>query len=200
MKKKMIALFALLAAVALTGFSVSGTYAKYVSTISGTTDSARVAKWAFEVNGGTVKDSFEFDLFETIKDTGDQEELDVKTGGEKIIAPGTEGSFKISLENKSEVKAKVEVDYTVTNEKSIPIEFSADKDSWTTDLTDLEAEELAMENGKKDITIYWRWTYEASGRNGDHSSDSDETDTNLGKADEAATVTVKADIKVTQVD
>ena len=199
MKKKMIALFALLAAVALTGFSVSGTYAKYVSTISGTTDAARVAKWAFEVNEKPATESFEFKLFDTIKDTENGEESDVKTG-EKIIAPGTEGSFTIKLENKSEVNANVKAHYTVTNSSEIPIEFSTDNSKWTKDLSDLAEEKIEMETGSKEITIYWRWLFDAEGeRQTTWEGKDDAADTTLGQAGEA-TVTVKADITVTQID
>ncbi len=199
MKKKIIAIFALLFAVVLTGSSVSGTYAKYVSEVKGTSDEARVAKWSFKVNNEetTASKTFTFNLFDTIKDTGDAQEDDVKSG--KIIAPGTEGSFKLSLKNESEVNANIKIDYTVTNNNEIPIEFSTDKKNWKDTLDALPEEEIAMESGTKDVTVYWRWTYDPSSGGDTRTSDTDETDTTLGQAGEAK-VKVEAKITVTQKD
>ena len=49
MKKKIAVLGTLLMAVVITGYSVSGTYAKYVSEID-IEDEARVAKWKIGMN------------------------------------------------------------------------------------------------------------------------------------------------------
>ena len=52
----------LLVAVLLSTCVISGTFAKYVSTYDGT-DSARVATWAFEIDGEALANDFKFDLF-----------------------------------------------------------------------------------------------------------------------------------------
>ena len=51
MKKRTMAVGGLLMAVAMTSYSVAGTYAKYTSKID-LTDDARVAKWDFYAKDG----------------------------------------------------------------------------------------------------------------------------------------------------
>lgn len=206
MKKKMTVLAVLLLAVVTTTYSVSGTYAKYTSTFEGTTDSARVAKWAFSINNTdmtTASNAFTFDLFNTVNDTDGNPETDVKEGtGETIIAPGTQGSFAIVLANNSEVNAKYEVDYTVTNTANIPVEFSIDGTNWTTNIADVAATSIAMMNANGStatINIQWRWAFTGDASENYTSSQTDATDTALG-VDGTATISVKADIIVTQVD
>ena len=62
---KMTIVAVLVALVAVTTYSVSGTYAKYTDTFEGSTDTARVAKWAIELeqNGTSAEKTFDFDLF-----------------------------------------------------------------------------------------------------------------------------------------
>ena len=186
---KMISITLLIVMIAL--ILVSGTYAKYTSSATGS-DSARVAKWAFNVGGTDIaSNTFKFDLFKTIKDSDGNEENDVvSANGDKVIAPGTSGSFDISLENKSEVSAKYGIVYTVTNEKNIPIKFSTDGQIWSTDLAEVVADnettKIAAKNGTKTINIQWKWEFDGD-------------DTQLGK-DGTATVTVKADVTATQID
>lgn len=201
MKKKMSILAALVLAVIVTGYSVSGTYAKYTSTFNGTSDTARVAKWAFKVgdladsSAAGASNTFTFNLFDTIKDTDGSVEADVASKNtDKVIAPGTQGEFTIALQNLSEVTAMYGIDYTVVNDGNIPIEFSNDGSTWSNDITDVTASEtttkLAMNAGSDtEVTIKWRWAFDGN----------DTTDTDLGKVG-LATVQVKADVTVTQVD
>jgi len=182
---------------------VSGTYAKYTSNASGT-DTARVAKWAFEINETKIPQvaEFTFDLFKTVNDTKDsQKETDVVVPNgstDQIIAPGTEGSFDIKLENLSEVNAEYTINYTVTNTNKIPVEFSIDNGaSWTADLAAVTATGLVANTGTDTITIQWKWAYEGGKYSGGTADDA--YDTALGK-DGSATITVKAEITVTQVD
>ena len=154
----------LLVAVLLTTCVISGTFAKYISEKSAE-DSARVAKWAFEVNGADIaKTDMVFNLFDTIVDTKtDAPETDVKDGGvsEEIIAPGTKGSFVINLENKSEVNATYAIAFSVAyakdaedNDMVIPIEYSLTgaADSWKTDINQINvaATNIAMSDGADD--------------------------------------------------
>lgn len=209
MKKKMSLLLVLVFAVVLTAYSVSGTYAKYVSSAD-KTDQARVAKWDVEVGSGnrltTTNKTFTFDLFKTVNDTKDHnDETDVLKGtNENIIAPGTEGSFDLVLNNKSEVTAKYGIVYTVTNPANIPVEFSVDNGTtWTTNLATVVADDtntrLAMTNGTKTITIKWRWAFEGTGSTNYTASQTDATDTELGLAGNS-NIFVKADVTISQVD
>lgn len=170
--------------------TISGTYAKYTSTISGS-DSARVAKWKWQINGTDVdlgQATYTLDLFSTIKDTDDTDEANVSTT-EKIIAPGTKGSFKVTLKNASEVDAKYSVDFNIENADNINLEFSTDGTNYSKTLTGLDAKDIAM-NGTDEFTIYWQWAYEAG---------KDAEDTTLGIAG-TAKPKVTANLTLTQVD
>ena len=77
---------ALLVAVLLTTCAISGTFAKYVSQATGS-DTARVAKWGFQLEGTAMTDTFTFDLFKTVKDSdGTSTETDIKAADGSIIA------------------------------------------------------------------------------------------------------------------
>lgn len=198
----------LLVAVLLSTCTIAGTYAKYVSDFN-PTSSARVAKWAFKIEDETDSNNVEFDLFETIGDTlgGDEADIAVGENGEKLIAPGTSGSFSIDLINESEVTAHYKIKYSAET-NGIPIEFSVDgTDGWITDISQLYVtesnpegyyspdENMGMTTDTKlavTPTVYWRWAI------GDN-DDANANDTTLGENGEA-TVTITAEIVVEQVD
>jgi len=189
---------ALLVAVLLTTCAISGTFAKYVSTATAE-DSARVAKWSFEVGAGNdiaTATSFTFDLFKTIKDTDGTAEDDISPADGTIIAPGTQGSFDIVLNNKSEVTANYAIDYTVENTSNIPVQFSVDNGAtWSNTLADVVAStdtELAATNGTKTVTVQWKWTYSV-----DEAGDTADTTLGIGGT---AVLKVTAAITATQVD
>lgn len=190
---KMILITLLITMLALV--LVSGTYAKYTSSASGS-DTARVAKWSFNVgeNDIVAKDTFTFDLFKTITDTDGKTETDVvSANADKVIAPGTSGSFDLVLENKSETSAKYGITYTVTNTASIPVQFSVNGKDWTDNLANVVESDtdtkLDANNGTKTITIQWKWAYDGD----------DTTDVNLGKVGTAKLI-VQADVTATQID
>lgn len=178
---------------------VGGTFAKYISSATGT-DSAKVAKWSIKVGGTDIAtaDTFTFDLFKTILDSdGTSAETDISPADGTIIAPGTSGSFEIVIKNESEVTAQYTIDYTVTNTDNIPVEFSVDGGAnWSADLADVAASEstkLAV-GATKTVTVQWRWRFEAT-----DIAAGDAIDTPLGIA-AAATLTVEAKVTATQVD
>lgn len=190
---KMILITLLITMIALV--LVSGTYAKYTSSASGS-DTARVAKWSFNVgeNDIVAKDTFTFDLFKTITDTDGKTETDVvSANADKVIAPGTSGSFDLVLENKSETSAKYGITYTVTNTASIPVQFSVNGKDWTDNLANVVESDtdtkLDANNGRKTIKIQWKWAYDGD----------DTTDVNLGKVGTAKLI-VQADVTATQID
>ena len=190
---KMILISLLIAMIALV--LVSGTYAKYTSSASGS-DTARVAKWSFTVGGTDIvaENTFTFDLFKTIKDTDGKTETDVvSANADKVIAPGTSGSFDLVLENKSETSAKYGITYTVTNTASIPVQFSVNGKDWTDNLANVVESDtdtkLDANNGIKTIKIQWKWAYDGD----------DTTDVNLGKVGTAKLI-VQADVTATQID
>ena len=199
---KMISITLLLVMIALV--LVSGTYAKYTSSATGSSDSVRVAKWTFKVGDAdiTTSNTFTFDLFKTINDANGSTETDVASSkGDKVIAPGTSGSFDIVLTNASEVSAKYGIKYTVTNENKIPVQFSTDGATWSKSLTDVAASDtdtkLAANNGTKTITVQWKWAYEDT--NESTKAESEAKDLELGKAG-TATISVSAEVTATQID
>ena len=189
---------------------VGVTFAKYTSTAT-KADSAVVAKWSFTVNNTdiAVTDTFSFDLFNTIQDdglaAGDDAHVDNAADNnadtQQIIAPGTGGSFVIVIANLSQVKANYKVDFVVTNDDSIPLQYSLDKINWETNINDLGLDDGADLNSEQmgshttSHTIYWRWVYDGV---------DDVADTNLGiDANTPGTVpfiTVEATFTATQVD
>ena len=116
--RMMRAASALLVAVLLTTSTISGTFAKYVTTESGS-DSARVAKW------GVVIDADSFGMFATDYETDDDKATftgkysvssaaDDKGERDDVLAPGTEGSFAdIAITGTPEVAVDVAIAATV---------------------------------------------------------------------------------------
>lgn len=176
--------------------AISGTFAKYTDTTTGT-GSARVAKWDVTASDWTsdkTTDTFTFSLFDTLIDTNDSTETDVvSANSDKVIAPGTKGEFQLVLDNESEVSATYAIDYEVSNTAGIPVEFSVDGKAWdaadkvwTSTLTDVAATAITEETT---ITIQWRWIF-----NGD---DAEDTAFGVKGTD---TITVSAAVTFTQVD
>ena len=96
---------ALLVAVLLSTCAISGTFAKYVSTATGT-DTARVAYWGFGLDSSIEIDN----LFEAVYQT-----TVASVNGEDVIAPGTKNfeTFKFAYTNNTaEVATAPEVSYT----------------------------------------------------------------------------------------
>ena len=192
---------------------VSNTWARYTSTVSGS-DSAKVAKWDVEYTGnGATTDggvtevtNINFDVFNTIKSTDGSAEAN--TAADKL-APGTQGSFEFTVQNKSEVNATCDVTFTsaLTNggtaySDHTPVEFTLKEGSTTlatsTNLADFDAKinEVALAQGaSKTYTIEWKWVI----------GDTDALkakDTALGIAAQSGNVQYDVTVKVvfTQVD
>lgn len=122
-KNKMMRLAsAMLMMTLLTTSVISGTFAKYVTTASGS-DTARVAKWGVTVtaNGSTFADAyakddttFTLDANSVISaaDRGDIANGD--SGKDKVLAPGTKGSMvSMTLAGAPEVAVRVSYEATV---------------------------------------------------------------------------------------
>lgn len=177
-------------AALLSTCAISSTFAKYTSESTGT-DSARVAKWNIQINSTSMKTAttmFDFDLFDTTYDS-DSSDTVKSSEDDKVIAPGTQGSFALVIKNSSEVTATYAIDYTVTKSASIPVKFSVDNGAnWTGDLMDVTAVTLAM-GSSETIIVQWKWEF----------SGDDSTDTGLGEKG-TDTLTVSAKVTATQVD
>lgn len=103
MKKKMTVLGVLLMAVMVSAYSVSGTYAKYVSSVD-VTDEARVAKWQLQYtdkdNGLTdvtaATTTQEINLFKESYTFNGKTYAESLSNG-KIVAPGLKGEYTFEL-------------------------------------------------------------------------------------------------------
>ena len=176
---------------------VSGTYAKYTTSATGS-DNARVAKWSIKLGDEDIAKStektFAIDLFSTITNTDGSEEKNVKKTDGSLIAPGTMGSFTLlSLKNESEVNAKYSVTYTLLNESGVPLEFTTNKDdesSWKSDFTavNVSNEALATDATATTATVYWRWAFTKD-------TARDTSDTTLGTTTPTVTLTAKIDVE-----
>lgn len=103
MKKNKIMRLAsgLLVAVLLTTCAISGTFAKYVTTGSGT-DTARVAKWGVTIDGSGME------VFKNAYGT-------TVIGSTKVVAPGTNGTFaEFKIKGTPEVSVKITYSAVVT--------------------------------------------------------------------------------------
>lgn len=112
MKKNMMMRIAsvLLIAVLMSTSAISGTYAKYVTTASGS-DTARVAKWGVRIKADS--NGMFTDKYETTDDTTFKGTYSVQSDpyyGDKVLAPGTSGEFaEISITGKPEVAVAVAI-------------------------------------------------------------------------------------------
>lgn len=191
---------------------VSVTLAKYTQTVSGT-DSARVAKFSYTVkdqaNNILSKDTItQLALFET----ADVNVLDV-VGDQKLIAPGTNGNFTITVENASEVNVDDTFILDLTNAAGLPVYFTYNGKNYSDVLvtngvnkidgkiTDLATElsntvtELQMLDGTQDYLINWNWDF-----NGKYTGQSDIIDTTLGEKTVLDTISLKISTTITQLD
>lgn len=181
---------------------IAGSYARYTTTISGT-DTATVAK--FKVGSNTTSSTF--DLFTTAVKEADGTTADSDVAEGKI-APGTGGKFKIDLTNDSDVT----VDYALTlketsNTSNIPVEYSLDGKTYVTasKFADLSTSKGQLAIGSTNqttasVTVYWRWAIDGSASTNYTTAQTDATDTALGQATTAPTLTVEVSSTFTQVD
>ena len=213
--KFMRAASGLLVAVLLTTCVISGTFAKYTTSSTGT-DSARVAKWGFEDTSTVLLD----DLFAKAYDGTVQSDA-------KVIAPGTEGSktFKFDYTNPNKTP-EVKYTFTVSTDGSTcaqsiqdnkNIQWKLDDGTWGTwDKLTAAIEGLAGDttktttyaagvlpkafNGTTTHTVAWRWIFDEKADNADGATNNDVKDTEMGNAADLANVTLKITITATQVD
>lgn len=189
--------------------SVANTYAKYTSSETDT-DTARVAKW--DVKFGSDS-RLTFNLFDTILDTDDSNETDVKDGKptENIIAPGTKGEFSIDIANRSEVNADLFTSFKETNTENIPLQYKITYVHNGVEKTDGiwhdSIDDITINNdvylpfdgvNTATLKVEWQWPYE-KGEDEATIAANDQKDKELGEAG-TATVAIEATIRATQRD
>lgn len=207
--KMMRAASFLLVAVLLTTSVISGTFAKYVTTATGS-DSARVAKW-----GVTVNPNGELFLTAYEKDDNTFTKADntvVSSDTWKLVAPGTtHGLTEVQLTGTPEVATRVTYDATlvlgpwsVTSGEYCPIVFTVEGATYGTNDTDatnkyatiaalITAVEEAIEDCKEDYapntdlssvstdypSVSWSWPIE-TGADDEAKAANNLKDTELG--------------------
>lgn len=210
----------LLVAVLLSTCAISGTFAKYVTSGSGT-DSARVAKWGVEITatGETFANSY------AKNDTSFTLDTNTVVSTEDVVAPGTEGEMAtFTLTGTPETAFRVSFDGTMElGDKWVdaagayycPIEITVGTTTFNgMDYESADAFEVAV-NEKIDAfsadyaantdlstrtaddpEISWSWPFYTSDAN-------DVKDTFLGNkaaAGNAATISLSVSATVTQID
>lgn len=207
---------ALLVAVLLTTCAISGTFAKYTTSVS-SEDQARVAYWGWKDTSLNITGLFEKAYEDEVSSAVD------------VIAPGTSNSVNFSFkyaENTNSGVTAPEVDYTFEVDAEITGNYTAldDNENFTWTLTDatgatatyqkvadllaaiealdgnagdkgtFEAGTLPtkMTSGTQTCTIGWNWAF--------HTSDAaDEEDTIMGNADDLANVKIVITVTATQI-
>ena len=223
--KMMRAASFLLVAVLLTTSVISGTFAKYVTTATGS-DSARVAKWGVTItaNGTTFADAYATHDGAHVTAFANSVITSGSTG-DAIVAPGTSGNMaSMTLSGTPEVAVKVtyEADLVLSGNWTVdggafycPLKFNVEgtvvDSAGCADAAEFEDKVENLINGwtkvyaaKTDlssvaddsVSVYWEWPFSTSEAN-------DVKDTFLGgqaAAGNPATVTLTIKTTVTQVD
>lgn len=116
MKKRTMVLGGLIAAVAITGYSVSGTYARYISQV-GVEDKARVAQWFLdEENTATLfGEMYGADGKITETEADAVVKSTITNDITNVIAPGTKGEYAFKLSGTSEVNYELSSVITANN-------------------------------------------------------------------------------------
>ena len=216
----------LLALVLVTSCFVGGTFAKYVTSGTGS-DSARVAKFGVTVtaNGSTFAETYKTD---DTSATAIANSVVSSETGKNVVAPGTRGNMvSMALSGTPEVAVEVEYeatvevkDWTVNNEFYCPIEIKVGEDTIKgLDYDSVDAfqnavkekidgytakyapgTDLSQTATVKTPTVSWSWAFEGTGEG---AKQTDVKDTALGdQAANGTAATIKLEVKttVTQID
>jgi len=202
----------LLVLVMLTTSVISGTFAKYTTSV-GDSDSARVAKWGFGTASITFEDLFA-DSYPNVADGSDDL---------AIIAPGTEGEVTFEFTNTGaapEVAYEIVVDTNGSGihsniENNPNIVWQLDDNGFGTwdellaaiaglSQARVEANELPEEFGAGGThTVSWKWIFDETADNKeDDTVNQDTMDTNMGDGAVSTeqSVTLVVNIRATQID
>lgn len=144
--------------------------------LTGSEAKTQAERSAFEVDDNTQvwKTVTAIELFQTEYKNADGTVTVKSADGDKVIAPGTEGSYTFSVKNTSDSAAdyKIWVEAKLSsNITGVPIEtrmasdsgwLLGSKSSWeqATDLDGVTTEESIDAGRAAEYTIYWQWPFE----------------------------------------
>ena len=181
---------AILVAVVFMGLGV--TYARYTTSTSGTS-SARVAKFAFDLNGAHASVQAQSlnidDLFNYTYNNGSV----VGASNAKVVAPGTSGYIEVLLQNQGEVVLIPDWTITETNASNVPLQYQISSSTtpvaanWSSAGSLTATENTVAIGGQQKYYLHWRW----------NPSSTDAADTALGVSG-TATVSIRVDCIVSQ--
>lgn len=169
MKKKVIIIIAILAAIILS-FIGGQTYSKYVTEVRGD-GTAQIATWDFKVNGQKEE-------VQTIS-LGSTYDSSTLVNGK--IAPGTEGNFQIKVDaTGSDVGIDYKIKFSDETNKPANLKFYYQEVEYNSVLElgenlsgTINADD---ENKSKTFDIKWKWNYE-TGSNPTEVASNDKIDT-----------------------
>ena len=209
----------LLVAVLLTTSVISGTFAKYVTSVE-SSDKARVANWGFERTNSMDLTNLFLGSYTNV----------ASNNGDDVIAPGTEGSttFSFAYDGTNgtegpevaytfEVKVDASCDAAILANKNILWKLDdEDYGSWDDMIADITALSGST-TGKQQYapntlptaftdkdevhTISWKWIFDENAANKEATTvNGDELDTLMGNDNDLANCSIKITITATQVD
>lgn len=173
---------------------ITSAWAKYTKTVSAT-DTARVAKFEVTVvdkdNTKIESENAEINIFGTQLSNIKKDENGDNIATEKLIAPGSEGSFLIKITNSSEVSIRYTLTCELENTSNVPLVFCLSQDGDYKSVTEIFADltgkmDVNTDNSETTYTIYWKW----------NPNSTNVDDTKLGEAAAKGNVVVKATIKL----
>ncbi len=185
---------------------ITNAWARYTSTVTAT-DTARVAKFDVTFKNGTTKieNNAQINIFDTSLKNIKQDENEKNVNTEKLVAPGSNGSFQIVVTNKSEVSVKITIGGELVDASgnklsgdATPIKFCvkadgsslSDSDTFT-DLNQIGSFDIDVnntDNTDKTYTVYWKWV-----------TTDDASDTKFGTAENLLKLTAKITLTAEQI-
>ncbi len=194
MKKKVLVFLIILATV-MTSFSVSRTFAKYISSID-LSDEARVALWDIDITKDVdlfrdsyfvVNENGEKDYY--VKSLGcksiDDEEGNAQEVCDNVIAPGTSGEYKFTISGTPETNYRIKLKVLEKTDTVGRITYNLDGMCPTDDINELawcieslySIDDVFPATRPTDIyhTISWKWDFYKS-------DDEDKKDTEKGSS------------------
>ena len=195
----------LLVCVLLTTSVISGTFAKYTTSVNAS-DTARVARWGIDSTANVAFDLFDPTYGETVN----------SQYGDNVIAPGTTKTETVKLtyvgqEIAPEVDYTIDLDVvaeesgvaaTIANNPNIDWLFNGVWfDSWDAMIAAINGyhEKVEANNlpaiANAGVQVGWNWKFETDG-----DTAQDIMDTNMGNAAELAKVTLTIKLTATQID